>query len=368
MNVFDLCKKNNYDKILQMIQNNEMTNLNIKDTNNNYFIHYIILHGQIEILEECLKRHINLEILDDNDKNILYIPLKFNQDEIIDMIIDYSQKKIGIPLLDFKDKKGLTSLFYCIIFNNYKIFVKLLKNNADLYIQNNEGLTPLHFIIIYSRKEMLQYIIDLNYRLNILTPTNESLLHIALKYHHFDIYTILLEQNIDIMIQETEHGLTIIHQLVLINNLKLFIHTLKRKPNLNLQDYYGNTVLHYIIIEKNYHFIKHHTEYLYNLTNYNGDTALHIILEQYNNEVKKYIGDILQHTDMNIQNNQGSTCLLLLDKHHLIPEYKDILITLPLNFFIRDIMDNSIVMNSENVSICVESYYNQLIKMIFQIV
>ena len=57
--IFDLIKKNKYVDLIVMIENDEIKNLNIKDENNNYLIHYIINQNKVDVFKACLKKNIN---------------------------------------------------------------------------------------------------------------------------------------------------------------------------------------------------------------------------------------------------------------------------------------------------------------------
>ena len=361
--IFDLIKKNKYVDLIVMIENDEIKNLNIKDENNNYLIHYIINQNKVDVFKACLEKNINLNIMDSDKRSILYIPLKYNYHEIIDMIINYSNKSIGLPLVNQIDISGLTPLHYCIMFNNIKVFTLLIDNNADLYINDNDSLNAIHYTIVYNRPDILDIIILKKFRLNVYTKYNESLLHIAIKYQNYDLFTKLHNISNDINHQETQYGQTIAHQLVITKNLPLFIKVLQNKANVNIQDYYGNTILHYIVIEKQYTFLKEILKYniQYNMTNYNGDTVLHILLNQ-TIEDDTIIERLILNTDVNIQNNQGETCLMFLYNNNMIKKYKNILQQIPLNFFIKDNKNNMIKMDDTIIDISAESYYNQLIK------
>ena len=64
--IFNLIKENNFEEIYNLIENKTLKNLDIKDNNYNYFIHYIINYNQINILnliiELKLKNLINIKI------------------------------------------------------------------------------------------------------------------------------------------------------------------------------------------------------------------------------------------------------------------------------------------------------------------
>jgi ankyrin repeat protein len=360
MSIFDLIKNKEFDKLNDLIKTNKITNLNIKDDVDEYLIHHIINNNQIELLKTCLLKNINLNILDNNNFNIFYIPLKLNYMEIIELLITTGKNTIGLSIINFKDKNNLTAVNYAIKLNKLEIFKLFIDNRCDLYSTN-----AIFQIIELNRIDMLKYIIHNN--LDIYNDNHESLLQIAFIRQHFDIINLLLNTNkININNQDANYGLTLLHQSIIENNLTLFNKLLELNVDINIQDYYGNTILHYIFIEKHYHFLKIllNKDILYNHYNYNGDIPLHILLnQQYKlSEIKHELIIIIQHSDLNYQNNQGITCLMLLNKFNMLDLCYDILIKKQLNFFLKD-NDNNVIKITDNIiDISINSYYNQLIQ------
>jgi ankyrin repeat protein len=363
--IFNLIKNNDTSNAIKMLEDNKISNLNIKDEHNNYLIHYIVNYNNIILLKECLKKNIRLDVLDNDNRTILFNIVKFNYTEILKLLIEHNKNLVGISLLDIKDKIGLTILHYSIISNNFNIFKILLENDANPYINDNDNNNCIILTIMNNRNEMLKYFIDNNYRMNVVSAKNETLLQIALNYQNEYAIKLLQNTNIDLNNNDNENGFTILHQSVIMNNINLF-NDLLDHVNVNSQDFYGNMALHYIFIDKAYDFLdilfKKSIKLEYNYTNYNGETPLHILLEQNINDIDaKYLELFIKNTDMNIMNNNGETCLLLLYNNNLLDTYKNILINKPLNFFIKDNNNNTIDIN-KNVDLIVESYYNQLLE------
>lgn len=362
--IFNLIKNNDTSGAIKMLDNN--VNLNIKDEHNNYLIHYIVNYNNITLLKACLKKNIKLDVLDNDNRTILFNIVKFNYTEMLKILIEYNKNLVGISLLDIKDKSGLTILHYTIISNNFIIFKILLENGANSYINDNKDNNSIVLSIINNRNEMLKYFIENNYRMNIMSNKNETLLQIALNHQNEAAIKLLLNTNIDLNNKDSENGFTLAHQSIIMNNIKLFTNLLDLNMEINIQDFYGNTVLHYIFIEKAYDFLdiifKKSVKIEYNYTNYNGETPLHILLEQNINDIDtKYLELFIKNTDLNIMNNNGVTCLLLLYNNNLLETYINILIHKPLNFFIKDNNNNMIDIDN-HVDIIVESYYNQLLQ------
>ena len=213
--IFSLIKEQNFDKIYNIIKDKKILNLNIKDSNNNYLIQYIINFNKIEIIELLISMKniikISLDILDIDGRSILYNCIKYNYDDLSIILLKYDNLNIGISIIDIKDRLGLTSLHYAIIFNNFEIFKYLLLNNADPYILTNNNNNAFHIIIKYKRYEMLLYLVDNNYHFNFVDNKSENLLQSLIDCDDFIIQEKIYNKIININNQNI-NGLTILHQ------------------------------------------------------------------------------------------------------------------------------------------------------------
>ena len=75
--ILELIKKKKIKELITVIKNDKDINLNVKDINYNYFIYYVIIYNEEELLDLILTRNIRLDILDSDGRNILYYPIKF---------------------------------------------------------------------------------------------------------------------------------------------------------------------------------------------------------------------------------------------------------------------------------------------------
>lgn len=366
--IFNLIKSRDFIKVKEIIENDKDINLNIVDGQNNYLIHYILLNDKIDILKIILKRDIRLDILDVDGRTILHTPIKFNLIDSLKVLLDYNNDLIGISIIDIKDNLGLTSLHYCIILNNFDCLKELLNANADPLIKDKLGNNVLHLALQYNRSEIIYYLIN-RVNLNFLSNNNETILQLALSYQNIELINILLNKKINLNNQENEYGLGAIHQSIINNNSSITDKIIKNGADINLQDFYGNTGLMYAINENLIEQIKIFLNYSalnYNLTNFNGETAAHLIFNNYNN-FKDYtfiIEKFIQNTDLNIQDNNGNTCLHSIIQNNLLYQYKNKLENKELNIFIKDNNNISsfdfIKNNPDSIQIIINSFYNYL--------
>lgn len=368
---FELLKYGEYDLLYDLIYTNKLINLDIRDEHSNYFIHYCIILNQYKILElilELLKKNIiniRLDILDNDGRTILYNCIKYNYSEIIRLLIQYNKETIGISILDLKDILGYTALHYSIIFNNIYSFKLLLENNADPYIFTNDKNNSFMLIINYKNYDMINYLIEQKYNFNFITEHGETILQYAIEHNKDKIINLFISSNIlnTINLDNKTYniGLTILHKSIIYNKAILFQKLLTHNANVNLPDNYGNTPLHYIISEKRISYLDHLLEYNinFNIANIYGNLPLHLLLNNMNLKINdKHFIKFIIHTDLNLLNNNNETCFMKLIKlQNILIKYKHIIITKPLNIYIRDNKINNTILN-----ILIESYYNQLIQ------
>jgi ankyrin repeat protein len=369
--IFMLIKHKNFDKIYTLIKSAQLTDLDFRDSNYNYFIQYIINYNQYDILKIILELstnniiNIRLDILDTDGRSLLYNCIKFNYLELIKLLIEYNKITIGISILDLKDNLGLSALHYSVIFNNLDSFKLLLQNDADPYCMSKDGSNVFIIALMYKRTIILNYLLDKNFNINFTTNTGETLIQMAVNYQNYQIINRLLETSINLNNASTNFGLSILHQSIILNNIDLFKKLLHKNIDINLPDFYGNTPLHYILTDKKLEYLDEFFKLplliKFNTSNINGDTPLHILLDLditlINNNI---LTKIILETDLNIQNNQGETCLMKMANKKIIHNFRDLLIIKPLNFYIEDINFQHIPITDDIIDIMVDSYYNQI--------
>ncbi len=370
--IFSLIKNQKFDQIYNLIKNKKITNLDFRDTNYNYFIQYIVNFNQYKILELILKMtqtdkiDIRIDILDSDGRSILYNCIKFNYKELINLLIEYNKTNIGISILDLKDRLGLTALHYSVIFNNFDAFEILLENSADPYLISKDGSNVFILALMYKRNNFINHLLSKNYNINFTSSNGENLLQIAVNYQNNEIVNKLLESNINLNNINSDFGLNVLHQSIILDNFELFKKLLNKNIDINIADFYGNTPLHYILTDKRINYLAPlftKPDIKFNTSNINGDLPLHILLGS--DILIEDIGDsivnkIVLETDLNIQNNQGITCLMLIINNGLLNKFRSLLVIKPLNFFIEDNEFNHIKISDEILDVLTESYYNQI--------
>ena len=127
--IFNYLINNELDDFFNYIKKDTKKDLNLDifDKNKVYVIQYIVNYNRPDILEYILKNYpVRIDILDNDGRNILYYPIKYNFLKMIEIILFFNKNNIGVNLIDLRDKFGFTILQYSCLFNNLSIFKKYI--------------------------------------------------------------------------------------------------------------------------------------------------------------------------------------------------------------------------------------------------
>uniref|UniRef100_A0A6C0EBH3 Uncharacterized protein n=1 Tax=viral metagenome TaxID=1070528 RepID=A0A6C0EBH3_9ZZZZ len=371
--LFLYLKENKWDDFVTNIGKIDDFNPNIRDDQNNYFLNYAIMYNNINITKLLIQKGAKLDISDNDNKPILFIPIKYGYNDIMKTLLMANSESIGISIIDMKDSQHRTALHYAIKLKNKFAVELLLKHKSNPNIPDGNGYNALHYAV-YSRdidmcKLIIEYIVNINARCN----TGETALHIACNFQQNEIVKLLLSKNAIINIQDYEHEFSPIHYAINLNNNELLLLLIKENVNLNIQDVFGNTPMHYIMIEENYHMIDilidSKLPLNFNLWNIEGKLPLHLLLENYSTDNMYYVDKILEKTNVSFRDNTGISCLYMLVKLGIWKSYKNILSKKKLDILTKNKNGFRIIDEipqksyDEFIDMVVMSYYNRLKKL-----
>jgi ankyrin repeat protein len=367
--LFEYIKNHDWAKFTDLLKKKKEIDVNIRDSNYNYLIQYIIMFNKKDIVTYLINRGCRLDIIDTDGRSILFIPIKFNYIDILELLLHFNNNVIGISLIDIRDNYGFTALYYSIMFNNINAFDILIKNGSDLRIKNKKSKDGIHLAVQYKRIEILRKILEQQININSIDNNGETALHYACNYNYTEIAKLLIYNNANINIQDYKQKATPLIYSVALANTEITNLLLKKKALVNLQDHFGNTALHLAIIDNFPAIIRlllDKDDIDYNIVNLDGNTSLHIALE--NNIDEDIIIKLIKNTNLNIQNNLGNTSLYYIIKLELW-ELSRVLENKKCNFFIRN-NKNEIIIDiypkksneyKKLLDIATESYYNMII-------
>lgn len=371
--IFQLIKNNKWDDILKLLDNLKIDiDINMRDKTNNYIINYAIMYNNIDLVKKICELGGRVDILDSDERSILYFPIKYGYDELLNFLIQFNTNTIGINIIDIKDKFFNTPLHYAIKNKNIYAINKLLENNASPNAPDNKGYNSLHLSIFTRNEEIVKIVLPYIGNINSKTLIGETALHLSCNLQLGGISRYLIENGINVNIQDTQHEFSALHYAVNLNMFNTVEALLKNKANPNAQDVFGNSPLHYILIEENYNmidlFLKNEIMPNFNLYNIDGKIPLHIILENFSSNIEPYLEIIIQKSNLSLINNEGNSCLYLLSVLDLWEKYINILKTKRLDIYsknklkqtVLDIIDKK--KQDKFIDLVVESYYYRLKK------
>jgi ankyrin repeat protein len=372
LTMFNNIKNHKWNEFKKQLENLDLSyDINIRDDQNNYFLTYATINNKPEIVDLLIERGAKIDIIDSEERSILYLPIKYGYDKILEKLIIANKENIGVPILDIKDKNRKIALHYAIVNKNIFAINLLLEFGSNPNTQDDNGYNSLHYAI-YSRNEeicnmVIKYIVDINAR----CKTGETALHIACNLQLVNLVKLLLKHNINANIQDFEHEFAPIHYSISLNNREITMLLLEKNIDPNLQDVFGNTASHYAIIEGNYELLNTLVDLNnlnINLWNIDGKIPLHILLDTYDENKMQHFDELLKKSNVSIQDNEGNSCLFIMIKLNIWKKYKDILSKKKLDIFSPnkinqrsiDIVDNKDF--NDFIDLVSSSYINKLKK------
>ena len=84
--LFSIVKNNKWDELIDFVTVNKYIDINTKDKNNNYIISYAVINNRLDIIKLLIKKGAKIDILDSDDRTILYYPIKYGYNDILDYL------------------------------------------------------------------------------------------------------------------------------------------------------------------------------------------------------------------------------------------------------------------------------------------
>lgn len=399
--LFSLIKHHQFAKFIEYLSTipSDSFDINTKDVNGNYLIFFAVLYGSAEATEKILERGARIDLYDTNGYGMLYYPIKLSNLTILQMLVDYDSKSIGLSAVNMKDIYGNNVLHYAISANNHEALELLLKNNVDVMNTNTNGENALHRSIMKKDVAMCEMVMKYMTRLDDKTNIGDTALHLACNYQLYDIVQLLLDRGANTYLYN-DIGYCPVFYNVIENNLELVKLNAKYGINMHHQDVLGNTALHYALIFEHPEivdfFLTHYkikqkikadifTENIndYDTTNarnlevenidpdiinIEGLTIMHIIMYNYEEHYDKYVRKLLSLSNLNNQDNNGYTILHIMAEKKIIHKFESILKTKKVNIFISNKEGNTVfdmiplIQRESFLNIIIENYFYYLRK------
>jgi len=327
--------ENNFKKILETIN---QYYLNITDSKNNYVLNYVITLNKLNIVRLLLEKGSRLDILDNDGMSILFVPIKYNYDELFDLLISHDKKMIGISIVNIKDINDDSAINYAIKYNNDICFKKLIDNKANVFFYNKIGLNPLHLALTHKQYKIIEICLSKYPNLvNLKTTHGNYPIHLAVITNNEEIVKLILDFGANINSVSKGNGYIPL-QLALRNKVKNSISKLllTKNTDINAQDEYGITPINSIIYNDNIEMFDEIIKFEpnVNLWDYTGSIPLHYVLNMELKHKDIFLDYLIKKSNLNIQNKYGDSCFHILVMLNLWKKYD--LINKKLNFLLRN--------------------------------
>lgn len=341
-NFFKFIQDDDIPGLIKHIKNYKIgeIDLNISDKNGNYLLNYAIIKNNMELVKLLLEYGAYLDIFDADGKTLTYLPIKYSYITMLKYLLDHDANNIGVSILDLKDKQGLVPIHYAVNFKNYEATKLLIDYGANVNTTTYENHNALHLAIEAKDEQICKLVIRYISNIGAKIQGGRNSLHLAVINNMNNIAKILIDKGIDINVQDTEHHFTPLIYTV-INDNKVLFNEIVTKCDLNIQDIFGNTILHYLITDDNYELFKiMYDKYVnkettgdinFNIYNYDSDIPIHITLK---NGYTRYLPYLIDDSNLNFQNSDGVTPLHYLAENNLWLDYIELLQKKKLAIFI----------------------------------
>ena len=297
---------------------------------------YACLAGRINCVKLLIKKNANILLKDKLTKNTAYhFACKNGYLDIVKYFIENTELKIDIPgeermtglmlaclyghydlvkyllekkaKINKKDKFKRTPLLHAIRGGHFKLVSYLLSRGADFEQADSSNNTPLHYACSSGFRNIVEILIKAGANPNPSNDWKYSALEIGFVKNHFGIIKYLLNYvdvntkfNLDMTL--IHYSFKKINKKIVEEEIKYLI--LEKKCDINVQDYYGDTCLHYLAKYDFNKYIQDNSNYFYYTK-----TDEKYKKEIYQDLIKK-IFEILnqaENLNINLQNKEGKT-------------------------------------------------------------
>lgn len=369
--LFQFIKTNKDDQFLEYISNltADEVDVNMKDENGNYLIFFAIMMNNRKIVQKLIEYGSRMDIVDSEGYTVLYYPIKFNYSEIIDTLLDYDKKTVGMSLVNLRDLRDAVPIFYAIKYKNRHALIELLNAGADANYKNTENMNALHLAVIKRDITMVKILIKYVKNIDARTNGGSTALHYAANFQSVEIVKLLLEYGANQNIIEIKYDLYPIFYSVVQNNIEITKIFIDKGANPNNQNYDGNTIIHYAIIDNHIEILdyiiksfpvrnKNADMYVENINskndlsadyidpsivNIDGLTIGHLLLYNYSEIHDPYLEKIIPHSNLNYQDNIGNTILHIIGEKNLWEKFGPLIENKKLNIYIKNNLNNTVI-------------------------
>jgi ankyrin repeat protein len=337
--IFQLMADNEWDKLKRLLSRKDgnVYDVNVRNNANVYPLQLAIAFNRIDIVKLLIKLGARLDVIDEDDRSILYLPIKMRYSVILTELLEASVHAVGISIINLHDKSGKTPVHWAIISGNYDALRILHRFKAAVDLKENQyGHTALHYAAFSNDPNMVKLVLtEMGSKAEAQSVTGETPLHISCNFGNLAITKILLESGANPNIADWENEFTPLMYCVSHDRADMMELLLQYGADINRQDIYGNSSLHYSIYEERWNIfaLLVGKGCDLSLVNAEGKNVLHLLaeLEKYN-LIEKLLFNNNENLDLNSIDNLGRSVLWWIIKDGYWHSWQKQLLTMKLDF------------------------------------
>lgn len=247
--LYDAIVSNFYDIIVRLLDYSDKTIgvmiTDIRDINGSIPLHYAIGFKNTEIVKLLLKHKSNTYLTDTSGYNALHLATRSGSFEIVKEIAK------GMANLNWKTNKGESALHISINYQYNQITKFLLNEGVDPDIIDNENeFSPLHYAVGWNNIEIVGLLLKMGANPNKQDIYGNVPLMYCIKEDYGQCFDIIMKNNNVQLNYWNIDGKIILHEVLeeYDESKKHYVDKLILGSNLSIQDSFGNTCLHYLIV------------------------------------------------------------------------------------------------------------------------
>ena len=308
------CINGRLDNVKALIR--KKANILLKDKKlKNTAFHYACKNGYKDIVEYFLENtDIKVDLPGEERMTGLMLASLYGHFELVEFLIENNAK------VTKKDKFKRTPLLHAVRGGQLKIASYLLTKGAEFECPDSSNNTPLHYACALGFQDIAELLLKAGASPNPLNDWKYSPLEIGFVKNHFGVIKFLLDYvdvntkfNLDMCL--IHYSFKKITKKVVDEEMKYLI--INKECDINAQDFYGESIFHYLAKFTYNKFIMDNNEYFEELFNYNNRISYKERetkkMELYKQLIKKIFSLLVQrkNLDINLVNKQGKTAFQL---------------------------------------------------------
>ena len=264
------------------------------------------VYGNMKLFRRLVDNYkFNVNFTDNDGWTALHFSAKNGSYELFTFLAEMGTD------VNLKTNDGMTCLHIAALYGHLKFCKSLVdKNNAEVYMADNNGWTPLHFSAKNGCYELVAYFANMKTDILLKTNDGKNCLHIAASNGHLHLCTTLINKhNFDVHMTDDD-GWAALHYAARNGSYNLSAYFIDAGPDINFKASNGRNCLHIAALYGHLNLCKTYLDrniFDVCMTDNDGWTALHLSVKNGDYELIDYFSGI--EADVNRQTNDGMNCL-----------------------------------------------------------